>query len=416
MAQTGFTPIKIYASSTATSVPSPSNLDNTNGAELAINITDGKLFYKDNVGAVQVIASKSAAINVASISFGSTGLTPSTASTGVVTVSGILAPSNGGTGISSLGTGVGTFLNSPSSSTLAAIIPDKTGSGALVFATSPTLVTPNLGTPSAGVVTNLTGTASININGTVGATTPSTGSFTSLAYSTTLTGGTGIVNLGSGQFYKDASGYVGINTSSPGSSLDVKGTVRLSGATSGYVGLSPAAAAGSTTYTLPNADGSTGQALTTNGAGSLSWSSSGGFPAGTAMMFAQTAAPTGWTKSTTHNNKALRVVSGTAGSGGTVAFTTAFASQTPAGTIGSTTLVESQIPSHTHVEQVWANIKNGTRYPNSTSAYGGTSATAATSSLTTAATGGNGSHNHTFTGTAIDLTVQYVDVIIATKD
>ena len=56
-------------------------------------------------------------------------------------------------------------------------------------------------------------------NGTVGATTANTGSFTSLAYSTTLTGGTGIVNLGSGQFYKDASGNVGIGTSSPGYKL-----------------------------------------------------------------------------------------------------------------------------------------------------------------------------------------------------
>lgn len=48
---------------------------------------------------------------------------------------------------------------------------------------SPTLTTPSLGTPASGVVTNLTGTASININGTVGATTPSTGVFTTLAAS-----------------------------------------------------------------------------------------------------------------------------------------------------------------------------------------------------------------------------------------
>jgi hypothetical protein len=54
----------------------------------------------------------------------------------------------------------------------------STGTGAVVLATSPTLVTPDLGTPSGGVVTNLTGTASININGTVGATTPAAGTFT----------------------------------------------------------------------------------------------------------------------------------------------------------------------------------------------------------------------------------------------
>lgn len=71
----------------------------------------------------------------------------------------------------------------------------------------------------------------------------------------------------------DSSGNVGIGTSSPGSALDVKGTLRLSGATSGYVGLAPAAAAGSTTYTLPAADGSSGQVLSTNGSGTLSWAS-----------------------------------------------------------------------------------------------------------------------------------------------
>lgn len=56
----------------------------------------------------------------------------------------------------------------------------NTGTGNNVLATSPTLVTPALGTPSSGVVTNLTGTASININGTVGATTPNTGTFTTI--------------------------------------------------------------------------------------------------------------------------------------------------------------------------------------------------------------------------------------------
>jgi len=68
-------------------------------------------------------------------------------------------------------------------------------------------------------------------------------------------------------------GNVGINTSNPGSTLDVKGTLRLSGSSSGYVGLAPAADAGSTSYTLPSADGAAGQALITNGSGNLSWAS-----------------------------------------------------------------------------------------------------------------------------------------------
>lgn len=61
------------------------------------------------------------------------------------------------TGVSGLGTGVATFLATPSSANLAAAVTGETGSGALVFATSPTLVTPLLGTPTSGTLTNCTG-------------------------------------------------------------------------------------------------------------------------------------------------------------------------------------------------------------------------------------------------------------------
>jgi hypothetical protein len=61
------------------------------------------------------------------------------------------------TGVSGLATGVATFLATPSSANLAAAVTNETGSGALVFATSPTLVTPALGTPSSGTLTNATG-------------------------------------------------------------------------------------------------------------------------------------------------------------------------------------------------------------------------------------------------------------------
>ncbi len=72
-------------------------------------------------------------------------------------VVGTLPAANGGTGITSLGTGVATFLGTPSSANLAATLTDETGSGAAVFATSPTLVTPVLGTPASGTLTNCTG-------------------------------------------------------------------------------------------------------------------------------------------------------------------------------------------------------------------------------------------------------------------
>jgi hypothetical protein len=80
---------------------------------------------------------------------------------------------------------------------------------------------------------------------------------------------------GSEKMRVDGTG-VGIGQTSPGSALDVKGVVRLSGSSSGYVGLQGAAAAGSTTYTFPSADGAAGTVLSTNGAGTLSWATASG--------------------------------------------------------------------------------------------------------------------------------------------
>lgn len=61
------------------------------------------------------------------------------------------------TGVSGLGAGVADFLATPSSANLASAVTDETGTGALVFANSPTLVTPALGTPSSGTLTNCSG-------------------------------------------------------------------------------------------------------------------------------------------------------------------------------------------------------------------------------------------------------------------
>jgi hypothetical protein len=193
-----------------------------------------------------------------------------------------------------------------------------------------------------------------------------------------------------------------------------------------------------------------------------------GIPAGTAMIFKQTSAPTGWTKVTTDNDAALRVVSGTAGTGGTAGFTSVFASRTPAGSISSTTatnqnttaggslssttvtgsasattLAESQMPSHKHPVKNVSGSGNTLGYsspdcPRHGNAgywnYNGPD-------VPSFPTGGSGSHNHglstdahshtftgtahshtqdahshTFTGTAMDFAVKYVDVIVATKN
>lgn len=72
-------------------------------------------------------------------------------------VTGTLPVANGGTGITSFGTGVATWLGTPSSANLRAALTDETGTGSAVFATSPTLVTPILGTPTSGTLTNCGG-------------------------------------------------------------------------------------------------------------------------------------------------------------------------------------------------------------------------------------------------------------------
>tara|TARA_R110000803_G_scaffold22768_1_gene56361 strand:+ start:574 stop:1128 length:555 start_codon:yes stop_codon:yes gene_type:complete len=183
------------------------------------------------------------------------------------------------------------------------------------------------------------------------------------------------------------------------------GSVVISGATSGAVTLAVPAVAGTNTITLPAATGTVDA-----------------FPSGTVMMFVQTSAPTGWTKSTANDNAALRIISGSVSTGGSVNFTTAFASQAVAGTVGSTTLTAAMLASHTHNRgtiYTGASANNpGTRIGSASATVfytnGGSGYTA--DSGGTFAAGSGSSHNHSFTGTAINLAVKYVDAIIATKN
>ena len=182
---------------------------------------------------------------------------------------------------------------------------------------------------------------------------------------------------------------------------------------------------------LNGTQGTTGQYLGSNAGSDPTWQTIPAatvvIPAGTRMLFQQTAAPTGWVKQTSSNNVALRVVSGTVGTGGTVAFTTAFqpftvsisgntGNKAAGGTVANHTLSTARIPSHTHT------------YLQRTSAAGGGKGGGGSSSANanTGAAGGSQAHNHGFTGAnhnhsfsgssaAVNVDVQYVDVIIATK-
>ena len=133
-------------------------------------------------------------------------------------------------------------------------------------------------------------------------------------------------------------------------------------------------------------------------------------PSGTQMLFVQASAPTGWTKQTTHNDKALRVVSGTgAGSGGSVAFSTVFGRTATDGH----QLTVAEMPSHT-ITINYSNVApsgttKGLRQPSGT--LSGDSIQTIDGTFTSNSVGGDGSHTH-----PMDIRVQYVDVLICSKD
>jgi hypothetical protein len=111
MSATGYTPIQLYYSTTAAAVPVNTNLAN---GELAINITDGKLYYKDNGGTVRLLASNGTSAPVTTFSAGTTGFTPSSATSGAVTLAGTLGTANGGTNLTTF-TNTGVFFASSTS-------------------------------------------------------------------------------------------------------------------------------------------------------------------------------------------------------------------------------------------------------------------------------------------------------------
>tara|TARA_R100001126_G_C4860765_1_gene167210 strand:+ start:141 stop:1133 length:993 start_codon:yes stop_codon:yes gene_type:complete len=104
------------------------------GATINIGTGETKIVYLDGAGAGAAVVDALANFNLNLAS----------------QITGTLPVANGGTGITSFGSGVATWIGTPSSANLASAVTDETGSGALVFATSPTLVTPVLGTPASG--------------------------------------------------------------------------------------------------------------------------------------------------------------------------------------------------------------------------------------------------------------------------
>ena len=155
-------------------------------------------------------------------------------------------------------------------------------------------------------------------------------------------------------------------------------------------------------------------------------------PIGTKMVFNQTTAPLGWAKETGSNDVSLRLTSGTVGTGGSVAFETCFASQTPtitqpsasSGAVESHPLSDAESPSHAHntpIKYAW-NTGSTASWTTTNSGQGVTNYTE--NGYASTSFGSDNHHSHGFiqptistpTSSAINLDVSYVDVIIATKD
>jgi len=189
-------------------------------------------------------------------------------------------------------------------------------------------------------------------------------------------------------------------------------------------------------------------------------------PSGTRLLFHNSSAPTGWTKDTTINDSALRVVSGTPGSGGSAGFASALGSPSVSGSvslsgepgtgnlatsitgnvnIGSTTLSTSQMPSHSHGHRIMGRTNSGAGFANNANknvvnrnaGIGNNTDAVGMLDETTNSVGGSGSHTHnvgsnlsaSITGSpdkgtlsaaissaSASINVKYQDFILAQKD
>jgi hypothetical protein len=372
-------------------------IGNTTAAGTGLTIPDGAkyLAFSDGTNFYKTDTNPGTVTSVA-VSGGTTGLTTSggpVTSSGTITLAGTLAIANGGTGQTTQQAAINALAGTQTNNRV--LRSDGT----------------NTTLSQVGLTTDVTGTLPV-ANGGTNATTAQ-GAINNLAGA--VTSGSYLRGNGTNVVMNtiQAADVPTLNQNTSGTAAGLSATLAIGsgGTNSTATPTAGGAAYGTGTAYATTAAGTAGQVLVSNGASAPTWANF--VPSGTLMLFQQTSAPSGWTKQTTHNDKALRVVTGAASSGGSSTFSTVFTNQTPTITtsslgVGATTLTTAMIPSHNHT---------GATYSQGALAFEGGPGGADTG---TGFTGGGGSHTHSVTGSAtssaITLNVQYVDLIIASKD
>jgi hypothetical protein len=287
----------------------------------------------------------------------------------------------------------------------------------------------NIGSTAGGSVTLSSGSTATAttltlpaVNGTV---------LTTAATITVAQGGTGAATLAANNVLL-GNGTSALQTVAPGTSgnvLNSSGTTWQSSALSGGTGISISGLTVTNTGVTSLVAGSGISISASTGSVTIT-NTQAVIPAGTAMLFYQAAAPTGWTQVTTVNDRALRVVSGSGGvTGGTTAYSTYFNGSF---SVGSTTITEAQMPSHTHAvtdpghtHGIYPGGGNNAILPSADGVQGGSGGSAAyyinsctrgqliesvVTGITINATGSSTGHAHTIPS------LQYADVIICSKN
>ena len=289
--------------------------------------------YVDNTVAASLQSQITSNVNVLNASVSSAYSRANTSANSFVGTTGSATPASGvvtltsGNGVTTVGSGSTITINtaqdirttaSPAFNalTLANALPlasggtgvtTSTGSGSVVLSTSPTLVTPILGTPTSGTLTNCTGYTYANLSGT----TPTWNQNTT-GTASNITGTLAVSQGGSGATATTGSGNNVLSTSPTLVTPNLGTPTTLVG--TNITGTAASLTVGNAT-TASNLNGTWAQ-----------------MPAGTVTNFFQASAPTGWTQNTSYSNHMMRIVSGAGGgSGGTMS-----------------PILNNVVPSHTH--------------------------------------------------------------------